>query len=90
MSWGAGGPPNGLARDLRPDESAGPTYTSPELAGAVEILGVPEVILHLAVSAPIATAVVRLTDVAPDGTSYQVFHAELLHTLRIVMQDATK
>ena len=72
LSWGAGGPPNGLARDLRPDESAGPTYTSPELAGAVEILGVPEVILHLAVSAPIATAVVRLTDVAPDGTSYQV------------------
>ena len=28
--------------------------------------------LHLAVSAPVATAVVRLTDVAPDGTSYQV------------------
>ena len=39
---------------------------------AVEILGVPEVVLHLAVSAPVATAVVRLTDVAPDGTSAQV------------------
>ncbi len=72
LSWGSGGPPNGLARDLRPDESAGPTFTSDALTAAVEILGVPEVVLHLAVSAPIATAVVRLTDVAPDGTSYQV------------------
>ncbi len=72
LSWGAGGPPNGLARDLRPDESLGPTYTSEPLASALEILGVPEVVLHLAVSAPIATAVVRLTDVAPDGTSAQV------------------
>ena len=72
LSWGSGGPPNGLARDLRPDESAGPTFTSDEVTEAVEILGVPEVVLHLAVSAPVATAVVRLTDVAPDGTSYQV------------------
>ena len=72
LSWGAGGPPNGLARDLRPDESAGPTFTSGVLTEAVEILGVPEVVLHLAVSATVATAVVRLTDVAPDGTSYQV------------------
>ena len=30
------------------------------------------VVLHLSVSAPVATAVVRLTDVAPDGTSAQV------------------
>ena len=50
----------------------GPTYTTEPLAEAVEILGVPEVVLHLSVSAPVATAVVRLTDVAPDGTSYQV------------------
>ena len=32
LSWGSGGPPNGLARDLRPDESAGPTYTTEPLA----------------------------------------------------------
>jgi hypothetical protein len=72
LSWGAGGPPNGLARDLRPDESLGPTFTSEPLETAVEILGVPAVVLYLAVSAPVATAVVRLTDVAPDGTSAQV------------------
>ena len=72
LSWGAGGPPNGLARDLRPDEALGPTYTSEPLPDAVEILGVPRVVLHLAASAPTATVVVRLTDVAPDGTSAQV------------------
>ena len=72
LSWGAGGPPNGLGRDLRPDESLGPTYTSDPLETPLEIFGVPEVVLHLAVSAPVATAVVRLTDVAPDGTSAQV------------------
>ncbi len=72
LSWGAGGPPNGLGRDLRPDEALGPTYTSELLETAVEILGVPAVVLHLAVSAPVATAVVHLTDVTPDGTSAQV------------------
>ena len=72
LSWGAGGPPNGLARDLRPDEAFGPTYTSEPLDGALEILGVPEVVLHLSASSPVATVVVRLTDVAPDGTSAQV------------------
>lgn len=72
LSWGAGGPPNGLGRDLRPDEALGPTYTSEPLAAPLEILGVPSVMLYLAVSAPVATAVVRLADVAPDGTSAQV------------------
>ncbi|MFP5343012.1 MAG: CocE/NonD family hydrolase [Candidatus Limnocylindria bacterium] len=68
LSWGSGGPPNGLARDLRPDEAAGPTYTTEPLPGAVEVLGVPEVVLHVSVDAPVATLTVRLGDVAPDGT----------------------
>ncbi len=72
LSWGAGGSPNGLARDLRPDEAFGPVFTSAPLDEPLSILGFPEVVLHLAVSAPIATAVVRLADVAPDGTSAQV------------------
>ncbi len=72
LSWGAGGPPNGLARDLRPDESLGPTFTSRPLDAALAILGVPEVVLHLAASAPVASVVVRLADVAPNGTSAQV------------------
>jgi putative CocE/NonD family hydrolase len=72
LSWGAGGPPNGLGRDLRPDEALGPTYTTAPLDEPMSILGVPEVVLFLAASSPVASAVVRLTDVAPDGTSAQV------------------
>ena len=41
LSWGAGGPPNGLARDLRPDESLGPTFTSAPLGGAARDLRRP-------------------------------------------------
>ncbi|HEX6869183.1 MAG TPA: CocE/NonD family hydrolase, partial [Candidatus Limnocylindrales bacterium] len=55
LSWGAGGAPNGLARDLRRDEDAGPTYTSEPLPEPLEILGVPEVVVHVAVDAPVAT-----------------------------------
>lgn len=68
LSWGAGGAPNGLARDLRPDEPAGPTYTSEPLVAALEVLGVPEVVVHLEVDAPVATLSIRLSDVAPDGS----------------------
>jgi hypothetical protein len=72
LSWGAGSQPNGLGRDLRPDEAFGPTFTSDPLDEHLSILGVPEVVLSLVASAPVATAVVRLTDVAPDGSSAQV------------------
>ncbi len=69
LSWGAGGIPNGLARDLRPDEVLGPTFTSAALVEPISILGEPVVVLYLTVDAPVATAVVRLSDVAPDGVS---------------------
>ncbi|HEY7522371.1 MAG TPA: CocE/NonD family hydrolase [Candidatus Limnocylindrales bacterium] len=72
LSWGAGGPPNGLARDLRPDESLVPTYTSDPLAEAVDILGIPLAVLSWSSPVPVAAAVVRLSDVAPDGTPIQV------------------
>ena len=61
LSWGAGGAPNGLARDLRRDEDAGPTYTSAPLDEALEVLGVPEVVVHVEVDAPVATLSVRLS-----------------------------
>ena len=69
LSWGAGDAPNGLARDLRPDEADGPTFTSTPLPAALEILGVPVVVVHVEVDSPVATLSVRLSDVAPDGTS---------------------
>ena len=72
LSWGAGSEPNGLARDLRPDEAFGPTYTTERLDAPLSILGFPVAVLKVEASAPIATLVARLTDVAPDGTSSQV------------------
>ncbi|MFL5778311.1 MAG: CocE/NonD family hydrolase [Chloroflexota bacterium] len=72
LSWGAGGPPNGLSRDIRPDEAVGPTFTSDPLPEAVSILGVPEVVLHLAASTRTGMVVVRLTDVDQKGRSSPV------------------
>ncbi len=72
LSWGAGSAPNGLARDIRPDEASIPTYTSAPLEAPLEILGIASVTLDLTSSMRVATAVVRLSDVAPDGASSQV------------------
>lgn len=69
LCWGAGLAPNGLARDLRPAEATLPTYTSEPLTEPLDFIGVAEAVLHLSSSAPVAHVVVRLTDVAPDGTS---------------------
>jgi len=72
LSWGAGGAPNGLPRDLRPDESLIPTFTSGPLEEPLDVVGFAAAELAWESSAPVATAVVRLMDVAPDGTSSQV------------------
>jgi putative CocE/NonD family hydrolase len=72
LCWGGGSAPNGLARDLRPDEALIPTYTSAPLDAPLDIIGFPEAILYLSSSAPIAHVVVRLNDVAPNGVSAPV------------------
>ena len=72
LCWGAGWHPNGLARDLRPDEARGATYTTLPLEAPVSIIGVPRAELHLSATMPVAFAVVRLSDVAPDGASAHV------------------
>jgi putative CocE/NonD family hydrolase len=72
LSWGGGGPPNGLARDLRGDEASGPVYVSPPLEADVEILGMPVAELAWEAGSTLATAVVRLSDVPPDGPPTQV------------------
>jgi uncharacterized protein len=69
VTWGAGPPPTGLARDLRPDEALSLTYTSEPLVETLDVIGQPQVVLYLGSSAPVAHAVVRLSDVAPDGAS---------------------
>jgi putative CocE/NonD family hydrolase len=72
LSWGAGSAPNGLARDLRPDESLIPTFTSAPLEEPLDVVGFAAAEIAFESSASIATAVVRLMDVAPDGASSQV------------------
>ena len=72
FGWGAGHPPNGLARDLRPDEALAVACTSPPLDEPLDVLGFPAAVLHVTADAPVAHLVVRLADVAPDGTSAQV------------------
>jgi putative CocE/NonD family hydrolase len=83
LSWGAGWHPNGLARDLRPDEAQGATWTSEPLAEAHSVIGVPVAVLHLTASMPVATCVVRLSEVAPDGTSSLVATGVLNLTHRL-------
>lgn len=72
LSWGAGSVPNGLARDLRPDESLVPVFETEPLAAPLAILG--EVVAEVAVSASMSSAILvaRLSAVAPDGTPIQV------------------
>jgi putative CocE/NonD family hydrolase len=82
LSWGAGGAPNGLARDLRPDEARGLTYTTRPLEHAVSVIGPPEVVLYLSATMPVATCVVRLSEVAPSGASALVAHGVLNLTHR--------
>ena len=82
LSWGGGGPPNGLARDLRPDETRGLTYTSAPLERAVSVIGIPEVVLHLSATMPVATCAVRLSEVAPSGMSALVAQGVLNLTHR--------
>src|SRR5204862_7524041 len=72
LSWGAGGQPNGVARDPRPDDALGPTFTSAPLEADLDIVGSAAVVLQWESPVPVATAVVRLEDIAPDGTPFQV------------------
>ena len=72
LAWGAGGAPNGLARDQRPDDALLPTWTSPPLDEDLDVLGRPELVLAWWSPVPVAAAVVRLQDDARDGTPAQV------------------
>jgi uncharacterized protein len=72
LCWGAGHPPNGLAADLRLEDGAGPVYLGEPLEAPLDILGVPAAVLHVSATQPVAHLVVRLGDVAPDGSIEQV------------------
>ncbi|MEK6721463.1 MAG: CocE/NonD family hydrolase [Chloroflexota bacterium] len=72
LSWGAGSAPNGLWTDPRAEDGLVPAYTSDPLDEPLDICGFPTAVLAWRSPVTVATAVVRLLDVAPDGTPTQV------------------
>ncbi|ABM62267.1 CocE/NonD family hydrolase [Halorhodospira halophila] len=63
--------------DQREDDGKSLVFDSDPLSQRLEILGSPEVNLAFTVDRPVAMAVVRLNDVAPDGTSARVTYGAL-------------
>jgi hypothetical protein len=78
-----------VARDLRPDDVLGPVFTSAPLEADLDVLGVPVAVLAWESPVPVATAVVRLQDVAPDGTPFQVSAGILNLTHRVPSEQPT-
>ena len=66
MWWGD------LTPDQQPMDDASLVYDSRPLDEEVEILGLPRAVLNASADAPLASWVVRLSDVAPDGSVTQV------------------
>ncbi len=58
--------------DQQPMDDASLVYDSAPLEKGFEILGFPQVLLNVAATAPLASWVVRLSDIAPDGSVTQV------------------
>ncbi|MBI3943535.1 MAG: CocE/NonD family hydrolase [Chloroflexi bacterium] len=79
--FSAGGP-HLVPGDQRIEEAYSVVYTTTVLQEPVEILGHPQVILQVDSSADVVTFVVRLTDVAPDGSSALVTKGVLNATHR--------
>jgi hypothetical protein len=64
--------------DQRHDEPWSLVYTSEPLDAAVELLGEPEAVLHVASTAEVAYFHVKLCDVASDGTARLISNAGML------------
>ncbi len=58
--------------DSRDEDTYGLCFDTPPLRDPTEILGIAKAHLHVASSAPVANWIVRIQDLAPDGTSYMV------------------
>lgn len=67
-----GGMRFGLPGEQRPDEALAVNYTSAPLAEEMVLCGSPAVTLTVSADVPVLPLAVRLTDVAPDGTSVLV------------------
>ncbi len=78
----SGGLPFGLPGDQRADEALSLAYTSSPLSGPLTVCGHAVVRLRASSSAPVAVFVVKLADVAQDGTSALVTRGVLNGTRR--------
>ncbi|PZQ80081.1 MAG: peptidase S15 [Ancylobacter novellus] len=61
--------------DNRPDDALSVCWDTPVLKEAIEIVGVPRLKLDLAMDGSSALVIVRLNEIAPDGTSARVTFA---------------
>jgi predicted acyl esterase len=68
--------------DQREDDARSLSFDSEPLRENVRILGAPRARINVSASAPVATWIVLLCDVAPDGTSYWVSRGVLNGTHR--------
>lgn len=80
--WCAFGSDGEMPRDQRPDDGFSMVWDTPTLQHRIEILGAPIVRLTLRSDQPSANLIVRLCDVAPDGTSLRVSYGVLNLTHR--------
>ncbi len=80
--WCAFGSDGEMPRDQRPDDGFSLTWDTPRLTQRMEILGAPVVRLALRSDQPTANVIVRLCDVAPDGSSLRVTYGVLNLTHR--------
>ena len=67
----------GLPVDQRPDESKSVIFTTERLSQRVEITGRPHARLHFSSTATVMGVIVKLCDVAPDGTVALVTRGQL-------------
>lgn len=58
--------------DQRGTDAYSLVYDSEPLEQDVEILGFPRAVLHVSADAPLANWIVRISDIAPDGTATQI------------------
>lgn len=85
--WSAGGIRYYLADDQRADQAHAVNFTSPPLEKELPLLGWPRVVLFAESTARVATFVVKLSDVAPDGKAALITDGSLNGTRRHSLEE---
>jgi hypothetical protein len=86
--WSAGGISYYLAADQRADEAHSLNFTTEPFENETSLLGWPQVVLFAESSAKVATFVVKLSDVAPNGASTLITDGSLNGTRRTSLEQS--